>query len=158
MTRRRTAGWSRLSMTAAALLVATITSAAFVVTGTKNAKSAPGTEVLRCSFTNGRVRSLEDGKFKITDAEDLTFDLGAIDLEAQRASLITERGQTSLRIVRAINANHFLEVVTEGFLNMTTIYAPVETGGRSPAVHSRHFGLLGQPVITQYTGFCDTLK
>ena len=28
----------------------------------------------------------------------------------------------ALKIVRAINANHFLEVVNEGFLNLTTIY------------------------------------
>ena len=28
----------------------------------------------------------------------------------------------TLKIVRAINANHFLEVVNEGFLNLTTIY------------------------------------
>ncbi|MEM1306675.1 MAG: hypothetical protein AAGG99_04050 [Pseudomonadota bacterium] len=112
----------------------------------------------RCAFSNGVVRTLEDGAFKRAEAADLSFDIGAIDLQAQRATLITTRGQAPLRIVRAINANHFLEVVTEGFLNMTTIYAPITTGGRSPAVHSRHFGLLGQPVITQYTGFCDTLK
>ena len=23
-----------------------------------------------------------------------------------------------------------------------------------PAVHSRHFGLLGQPIVSQYRGFC----
>lgn len=120
--------------------------------------AAPGTDVVRCTFSNGVVRTLEDGAFKRAEAADLSFDIGAIDLQAQRATLITTRGQAPLRIVRAINANHFLEVVTEGFLNMTTIYAPITTGGRSPAVHSRHFGLLGQPVITQYTGFCDTLK
>ncbi len=32
------------------------------------------------------------------------------------------RRKGELRVVRAVNANHFLEVVNEGFLNMTTVY------------------------------------
>ena len=59
-----------------------------------------------------------------------------------------------LRIVRAVNANHFLEVVTEGFLNLTTVYDLDPERKAHPAVHSRHLGLLGEPVIAQYYGFC----
>jgi hypothetical protein len=58
-------------------------------------------------------------------------------------------------VVRAINANHYLEVVNEGFLNLTTVYDKDEKTGKYPAVHSRHFGILGQPVFGQYTGFCS---
>ncbi len=56
--------------------------------------------------------------------------------------------------MRAINANHFIEAVNEGFLNLTTIYDKDPATGLYPAVHSRHFGILGQPVFGQYTGSC----
>ena len=77
-------------------------------------------------------------------------------MEGQAARLLTGNagGAGTLRIVRAINANHYLEVVTEGFLNLTTIYDRDPATGTFPAVHSRHFGLLGQPVFAQYTGVC----
>ena len=66
------------------------------------------------------------------------------------------RGGTGpLRIVQAVNAMHFLEVVTEGFLHVTTVYDKDEAKGAYPAVHSRHFGLFGQPLVTQYQGFCE---
>ena len=60
-----------------------------------------------------------------------------------------------LRIVQAVNAMHFLEVVTEGFLHITTVYDKDPAKGAYPAVHSRHFGLFGQPLVTQYQGFCE---
>jgi hypothetical protein len=50
---------------------------------------------------------------------------------------------------------HFLEAANEGFLNLTTIYDKDEAEGAYPAVHSRHFAILGQPVVTQYQGFCE---
>jgi hypothetical protein len=45
--------------------------------------------------------------------------------------------------------------VTEGSLHITTIFDKDDTKGAYPAVHSRHFGLLGQPIVTQYHGFCE---
>jgi len=56
--------------------------------------------------------------------------------------------------VRALNANSFLEVANEGFLNLTTVYDRDSTSGTYPAVHSRHFGILGQPIFAQYAGSC----
>ena len=58
-------------------------------------------------------------------------------------------------IVLAVNEMHFLEAANEGFLNLTTIYDKDEAEGAHPAVHSRHFAILGQPVVTQYQGFCE---
>jgi hypothetical protein len=84
----------------------------------------------------------------------LAFGIAAIDAQAQTAELKTLRGTGKLRVVRAVNAMHFLEVVTEGFLHVTTIYDKDEDVGAFPAVHSRHFGLFGQPIVTQYQGFC----
>ena len=89
------------------------------------------------------------------DSQDL-FSLDKIDLEGQAAELIAgaDAKPLTVRIIRAINANHFLEVVNEGFLNLTTIYDKDAKTGTYPAVHSRHLGILGQPVFGQYTGTC----
>ena len=86
----------------------------------------------------------------------MSFEIASIDLEGQAARLVTESGAPpgTLRIVRAITANHFLEVVNEGFLNLTTVYDKDPATGSYPAVHSRHLGLLGQPVFAQYSGSC----
>ena len=86
----------------------------------------------------------------------LTFEITEVDLDGQSARLLTDGHDNpgTLKIVRAINANHFLEVVNEGFLNLTTVYDKDPATGAHPAVHSRHFGLLGQPVFAQYAGSC----
>ncbi|MEQ1716106.1 MAG: hypothetical protein ABL907_09005 [Hyphomicrobium sp.] len=110
---------------------------------------------LACRFEAGNTWSYDAGKFKSVPPSPLTFEIAEINLEKQSAQLITDDKATgSLRIVRALNANHFLEVANEGFLNLTTIYDKDPATGTLPAVHSRHFGILGQPVFAQYAGFC----
>ena len=111
---------------------------------------------LACEFASGHAWSYEQGAFRPETPAGIAFEIEDIDIEGQAARLLTGTGGASgtLRIVRAINANHYLEVVTEGFLNLTTIYDRDPATGTFPAVHSRHFGLLGQPVFAQYTGVC----
>ncbi|AHB48610.1 hypothetical protein W911_09745 [Hyphomicrobium nitrativorans NL23] len=115
-----------------------------------------GPRNLVCTFENGASWSYEDGAFKSTTPQPLSFRIGDIDLEEQTAvlRLKPEDEGGKLSVVRAINANHFIEAVTEGFLNLTTVYDVDQKTGQHPAVHSRHFGLIGQPVFGQYTGFC----
>ena len=108
-----------------------------------------------CTFTTGTASSYAAGTFKPEKIGPITFEIGNINADIQSADLITATGKRPLRVVRAINAMHFLEVVGEGFLNMTTIYDKDEVKGAYPAVHSRHFGILGQPVVGQYLGFCQ---
>ena len=107
-----------------------------------------------CSFTKGNSWSYDGGAFKTETPAPLELKIADIDLEAQTARLVTGGKSSPLRIVRAINANHFLEVVNEGFLNLTTIYDKDAASGTHPAVHSRHFGLMGAPVFAQYAGTC----
>jgi hypothetical protein len=109
-----------------------------------------------CSFAAGTSWSYDSGSFKTEVPALLTFEITDIDLEAQSAHLITDGHDKPgvLKIVRAFNANHFLEVMNEGFLNLTTIYDKDPATGTYPAVHSRHFGLIGQPVFAQYAGTC----
>ena len=109
-----------------------------------------------CTFDQGSVATYDKGAFRKDAAAALAFQLTDIDLDGQSAKLIASAGAApgGVRVVRAINANHFLEVANEGFLNLTTIYDRDAATGAHPAIHSRHFGLLGQPVYTQYTGKC----
>ena len=115
-----------------------------------------GPKGFRCTFETGSSWSYAGGAFKTKAPAPLAFEITDVDLEGQSAQLVPAEGEKpgSLKIVRAINANHFLEVVNEGFLNLTTIYDKDPETGKYPAVHSRHFGVLGQPVFAQYAGFC----
>lgn len=109
-----------------------------------------------CAFKDGTSGSYAEGAFKSAKPEALSFTIENIDLEKQTASIKTTDSTTDgkLSVVRAINANHFIEAVNEGFLNITTIYDKDAGTGFYPAVHSRHFGILGQPVFGQYNGTC----
>lgn len=107
-----------------------------------------------CTFPSGTVNTFENEVYQAAPASPLAFEIGDVDLPRQKAALVTPKGKGELKIVRAIGANHFLEVITEGFLNITTIYESPAADGSLPAAHSRHFGLLGQPVVSQYHGTC----
>lgn len=108
-----------------------------------------------CNFDKGNSWSFEGGTYKSVTPSPLLFDITAIDLEKQTADLmIDQKPAGKLRVVRALNANSFLEVANEGFLNLTTVYDRDATSGTYPAVHSRHFGIIGQPVFGQYAGTC----
>jgi hypothetical protein len=108
-----------------------------------------------CTFAEGVTHSYEGGTFKAEKASPLSFGIDAIDAQRQTAELKMRGGSGQLRIVQAVNALHFLEVVTEGFLNVTTVYDKDEVKGTYPAVHSRHLGLFGQPLVSQYQGTCE---
>ena len=117
--------------------------------------AADDPKAFTCNFVNGVTHSYDNGAYTAEKASPLAFGISAIDARAQTAELKTRGGTGQLRIVQAVNAMHFLEVVTEGFLHVTTVYDKDEAKGAYPAVHSRHFGLFGQPLVTQYQGFCE---
>lgn len=111
---------------------------------------------LVCSFPDGQAASQSDSGFQRAPASPLSFEVTAIDLEGQSAQIVARAGSAPgpLRVVRALNANHYIEVLHEGFLGLTTIYDKDAKTGQYPAVHSRHGGVLGQAVVAQYTGAC----
>jgi hypothetical protein len=82
-----------------------------------------------CSFTAGVTHAYDKGQFTAEKASPLAFGIAAIDHTAQTADLRMEGGAGALRVVQAVNATHFLEVATEGFLNITTIYDKDEAKG-----------------------------
>jgi len=119
------------------------------------ARAVEGQSAFDCSFGAGTARVYDNKDFKQEPAKSLSFGITGIDTKAQLAQMKTAGGSGTLRLVLAVNATHFLEVATEGALNITTIYEKDDAKGAYPAVHSRHFALLGQPIVTQYQGFCQ---
>jgi hypothetical protein len=111
---------------------------------------------LACAFKTGSTIAYSKSVFRSSPVKPLSFDIAEIDLEGQKAALVTGKGSGPLRVIRALNANHFLEVVNEGFLNITTVYDLDPRRKAYPAVHSRHLGIFGEPVVAQYHGFCTT--
>ena len=128
--------------------------AALLIAGALAAPSANAAGGFACTFRTGTTLTYGDGKFKRQVAKPLAFEIASIDLDGQKAELVTPKGKGTLRVVRALNANHFLEVIAEGFLNITTVYDFDAKAKAHPAVHSRHFGLFGEPVVAQYQGQC----
>jgi hypothetical protein len=119
-----------------------------------SASAADEPKAFSCEFNEGLTYTYDKGAFISEKASPLSFGIEAINAAAQTAALKTRGGTGQLRIVQAVNAMHFLEIVTEGFMHITTVYDKDEAKGAYPAVHSRHFGLFGQPLVTQYQGFC----
>lgn len=109
---------------------------------------------LSCTFERGVTHVFDKGRFAAEAAGSLAFGITSIDTAGQTADLKMESGIGSLRLVQAVNAMHFLEVAIEGALYITTVFEKDDTSGTYPAVHSRHFALLGQPIVTHYQGFC----
>lgn len=108
-----------------------------------------------CTFAIGAARSYDKGVFKPEKASKVVLAITGINPDQQSAALARAGAATPLRVVRAVNALHFLEVVGEGYMNITTVYDRDAKATRHPAVHSRHFGVLGQPIFAQYHGFCQ---
>ncbi len=119
------------------------------------AKTAKGPDAFECRFENGATWAFDKGAFRAEATSGrLAFAISGIDRKRQTARLETGKGSAALKIVRALDATHFLEVTVAGYLAITTIYDCETAGGARPAVHSRHLGIVGQPLIAQYRGLC----
>lgn len=110
-----------------------------------------------CTFDTGSSWSYDKGKFQSASAAPLSFAVSGIDLEKQTASLVIDgKHSDALRVVRALNGMHFIEVMVEGYMSVTTVYDRDPATGKYPAVHSRHMAVLGSPLVAQYYGACTS--
>ena len=109
-----------------------------------------------CVFKQGAVWSFEKGTFRPQEVSRLQVEIVRIDREKQTAEIKSEGGTSPLRIVLSLNGVHFIEAGVDGFLNVTTVYQREGATGMWPAAHSRHFGVLGQPLVSQYLGQCHS--
>ena len=97
--------------------------------------------------------AFEKGDFVPKAADRFGFEIRDIDEKAMTAKLGPTDSRQVLRMVQAVDAYTFIEVGVEGYLNITTVYEPATEAG-FPAVHSRHLAVLGEPLVSQYHGFC----
>ena len=118
------------------------------------AKAATDAKPLDCTFDAGAAWTYTGGAFAPRKPDRLSFVIADVDMQRQTARLVTDKGEAKLRTVLAVNARHFIEVASAGFLNLTTVYDKDLETGRYPAVHSRHFGVLGQALVSQFRGSC----
>ena len=112
----------------------------------------------RCHFNHGGAWIHQDGKY--TEETVKALDLHIVTGKSGSASAVlkTAEGSARLKHVAALDANHYLEVTVGGYLNITTIFDQISKEGGYPAVHSRHFGVLGKPLVSQYRGICRPAK
>src|SRR5262249_27239363 len=82
-----------------------------LVIGLASSSAADEPKAFNCTFTEGVTHSYNNGAFIAEKASPLMFGIAAIDAKAQSAELKTRGGTGQLRIVQAVNAMHFLEVV-----------------------------------------------
>lgn len=109
---------------------------------------------LVCTFKDGGAWAFEKQGFVPKAAEGLSFAIADIDRNTMTARLDRKEGLVVLRMVQAVDALHFIEVGVEGYLNLTTVYEK-QPNGETPAVHSRHVAVLGDPLVSQYRGVCQ---
>ena len=109
---------------------------------------------LVCNFKDGGAWSFEKQGFVPKPAEGLSFAIADIDRATMTARLDRKEGLVMLRMVQAVDALHFIEVGVEGYLHLTTVYEK-QPNGETPAVHSRHVAVLGEPLVSHYRGVCQ---
>ena len=140
----------RISCVMAALAVMV-----FLVGGALAGIAATGYE---CRFSQGQSWSYTKGAFRAGAPDTLDFSITDVKVGVARARLNGGKNFSPLKVVQALDASHFIEVTVAGFLNITTIYDADETAANYPAVHSRHLGILGQPLVAQYRGACRAVR
>ncbi len=124
----------------------------------RNAMAEKLPNAFDCHFKQGGAWTHEDGKYLEEKVKELDLYIRNANAGAGNAMLKTDNGSAKLKHVAALDANHYLEVTVGGYLNITTIFDQSSKDGGYPAVHSRHFGVLGKPIISQYRGICRTAK
>ena len=127
------------------------------VLGSMTDRVAWGSEVPSgyvCHFADGGAWTFEGGKYLQEKASALDLKILHDKKNRETATLKTQEGSASLKRVAALDANHYLEVTVGGYLNITTIFDKISDKDGYPAVHSRHLGILGRPIVSQYRGIC----
>jgi hypothetical protein len=133
--------------------------ASIVVVGLTGAAVAPAQAAdeptgFICTFKVGTAHAYEKGRFKRERASAITLQIANIADAAQSAVIISGERRTPVRSIRGINVRHIIDVAGEGYMNLTTIYDRDAGAATYPAVHARHFGVLGQPIVSNYRGSC----
>jgi len=110
-----------------------------------------------CKFKDGGAWTFQAGKFSAEGGKNLSLEIRHDEKSTSKATLKTSDGASKLKRVAALDADHYLEVTVGGYLNITTIFDPSNKKDGFPAVHSRHLGILGRPIVSQFRGICQAV-
>ena len=111
-----------------------------------------------CNFEDGGAWTFQAGKFLPEGGKNLKLEIRHDQKSSTKATLKTSDGSSKLKRVAALDADHYLEVTVGGYLNITTIFNSSNEKNGFPAVHSRHLGILGRPIVSQFRGICRAGK
>jgi len=113
------------------------------------AAEAPMPKSLKCEFTSGVFHAWGEETKINSDKLEMVFD--SIDAKARTARIIGNAGAEDVAVILTPDHLSFMEITGAGNINLTTVYlSPSELR----AVHSRHVGLDGWPLLSQSYGIC----
>lgn len=114
---------------------------------------------LKCTFGPGTVADWEKGKPKLeSDNFGKSINYDTIDIKNGRARVIGPSGASDL----TVTVGAYGLTLTESFIggvSVTTVFSDFKKGTREfVAVLSRHVGVMGPPIPSQYHGTCTVLQ
>jgi hypothetical protein len=114
---------------------------------------------LKCTFGPGTVADWEKGKPKLeSDNFGKAVNYDAIDLKNGSARVIGSSGASDLAVTAGAYGLTFIERFIGG-ISITTVFSDYKKGSREfVAVLSRHVGVMGPPIPSQYHGTCIVLQ
>src|SRR5688500_1233407 len=133
-----------------------IASAAQPWASDKNIQSLAKVRSLKCAF--GWYSSTDwdaDEPTIKTSTLEFSRPIDGIDRGRRAARIIGNAGADDLAVVDAGDLLSFIDRTPAGAVNLTTVYAWCDRGGRFKAVHSRHTAI-GGPSPSQHYGYCES--
>lgn len=145
-----------LATSAFVLATALGISAVQLFPSTEDIKQLRATRSLKCEFPwfSSADWDGDEPTLKTAQQKDFSFVIDGIDYRKGTARLIGNAGSQDLRAVIGDGSVSFVEQVTVGSLNLTTVFAWRGDAGRFKAVHSRHTAI-GGPTPSQNYGYCQ---
>lgn len=132
-------------------------SAAQIIPSAGDVKLLRETRSLKCAFPwyASADWDADEPRLKTAPQKDFSFVIDGINYRSGAARLIGNAGSEDLRAVLGDGSVSFVEQVSVGTLNLTTVFAWRDRAGRFKAVHSRHTAI-GGPTPSQNYGYCQS--
>jgi hypothetical protein len=118
-------------------------------------------KTLKCSFTAyAAVRWDKNPLQVLSDSQDFSFQIDAIDQKKKRAIIVGSGGATGQAAIALTETGlNVIETTPGGNLNLTTVFVGDGKGPSFRAAHSRHLGdSSGAPRVSQNYGSCEVVK
>lgn len=118
-----------------------------------------GAKALRCQTASGTATTWDVGRPNSKASESvLSYSVQDIDTDRGRATIVGRGGSAKVTVIRKASTLSFLEQASNGGVFLTTVYVSTLAGpgpGRFAAVDSRHNPLVGDPMSSQFHGWCE---